>query len=83
MLVSLGLEVTPEMIEGFMEEYDTDRGGDIGLTEFLQFLNDQNADARQQLELLPNSHITMPETDLIDISKFAALIEALGGGTCI
>eukprot|EP00606_Chrysophyceae_sp_TOSAG23-5_P000693 GSChrysophyteH2.ASY1.ANO1.40.1 assembled CDS len=57
LLTSVGMDVTPDMIEDIMDMYDIDGEGAIGLPEFLAFLKSQYKEATTRLEEMTEERI--------------------------
>ena len=57
LLTSVGMDVTPDMIEDIMDQYDIDGQGAIGMPEFLAFLKSQYKEATTRLEEMTEERI--------------------------
>jgi Ran GTPase-activating protein (RanGAP) involved in mRNA processing and transport len=57
LLTSVGMDVTPDMIEDIMDLYDIDGEGAIGMPEFLAFLKSQYKEATTRLEEMTEERI--------------------------
>ena len=57
LLTSVGMEVTPDMVEDLLDQYDIDGQGAIGLPEFLAFLKNQYKEAVTRLEEMTEERI--------------------------
>jgi len=57
LLTSVGMDVTPDMIEDILDQYDIDGQGAIGMPEFLAFLKSQYKEATTRLEEMTEERI--------------------------
>ena len=57
LLTSVGMDVTPDMIEDILDQYDIDGQGAIGMPEFLAFLKSQYKEATLRLEEMTEERI--------------------------